>query len=248
MQDRYVGDIGDYVKLALLRALKPGRRLGVAWWRYPDESHNADGRHINYLQEPSEWRAFDPDLFDGLGRIVALGARRVSALQSAGLLPDTVFCDELIPTEGSPSQRRAMRAAWFERVRSATAQCDVVFIDPDNGLETSGFTPGAISAGKSVSLSELKALAAPGRTLIVYHHQTRRKGGHIEELQHWAERLRDAGFQRVDAVRSKSYSARAFFLLDASPDLRLRAERLTEHGNGRLSWHPDTPHTAERMN
>jgi hypothetical protein len=26
----------------------PGERLGVAWWLYPDEVHNADGRHIGY--------------------------------------------------------------------------------------------------------------------------------------------------------------------------------------------------------
>jgi len=30
MQNRYVADIGDYVKLAILRALSPDRNLGVA--------------------------------------------------------------------------------------------------------------------------------------------------------------------------------------------------------------------------
>ena len=43
---RYVGDIGDYLKFGLLRALSPGHRLGVASWLYPDENHNRDGRHI----------------------------------------------------------------------------------------------------------------------------------------------------------------------------------------------------------
>ena len=32
MQNRYVGDIGDYVKYGLLRALADGRQLGVAWY------------------------------------------------------------------------------------------------------------------------------------------------------------------------------------------------------------------------
>jgi len=45
MQDRYAGDVGDFVKLGLLRAISPGRKLGVAWYRYPDEAHNGDGRH-----------------------------------------------------------------------------------------------------------------------------------------------------------------------------------------------------------
>jgi hypothetical protein len=35
MQNRYVGDIGDYLKLGILRALSRGHRLGVAWWLYP---------------------------------------------------------------------------------------------------------------------------------------------------------------------------------------------------------------------
>jgi hypothetical protein len=39
MQNRYVGDIGDYVKLAILRALSSCRSLGVAWWLFSDESH-----------------------------------------------------------------------------------------------------------------------------------------------------------------------------------------------------------------
>ena len=52
MQNRYVGDIGDYLKLGILRALSPKYRLGVAWWIYPDETHNADGQHIGYLDRP----------------------------------------------------------------------------------------------------------------------------------------------------------------------------------------------------
>ncbi len=37
MQDRYAGDIGDFVKLGLLRAISPGYALGLAWYHVPDE-------------------------------------------------------------------------------------------------------------------------------------------------------------------------------------------------------------------
>lgn len=57
MQDRYAGDIGDYVKLAMLRSLSAGKRLGILWWLYPDESHNQDGKHVSYLTEPGKWRS-----------------------------------------------------------------------------------------------------------------------------------------------------------------------------------------------
>ena len=42
MQDRYVGDIGDYAKYSLLRALSRGRKLAVSWYLFPDED-NGDG-------------------------------------------------------------------------------------------------------------------------------------------------------------------------------------------------------------
>ena len=50
MQNRYVVDIGDDVKLAILRELAHGRSLGVVWWLFPDEHHNADGGHREYLE------------------------------------------------------------------------------------------------------------------------------------------------------------------------------------------------------
>ena len=44
MQNRYVGDIGDFGKLGLLRALSSkGLSIGVNWYLTTDESHNGDG-------------------------------------------------------------------------------------------------------------------------------------------------------------------------------------------------------------
>lgn len=97
MQNRYVGDIGDFVKYGLLRALCNGRQLGVAWYLYPDERHNDDGRFVQYLREPDEWRRFDPKLFDGMREIVDSGHRRVGSVEESGLLPSTtIFAGEML--------------------------------------------------------------------------------------------------------------------------------------------------------
>ena len=117
MQNRYVGDIGDYLKLGILRALPPGHRLGVAWWLYPDENHNRDGRHIGYLQQPVRWRRFDPELFNALTKIVASNRRDVCALEEANLLPDALFAGEMIPTNTLASQRGQVRHEWFARAK-----------------------------------------------------------------------------------------------------------------------------------
>ena len=184
MQNRYVGDIGDYLKLSILRALSPGYRLGVAWWLFPDEAHNGDGRHVGYLNSPDQWRHFNPELFDALCHVVLSGQRNVGALQAPGLIPGAIYADDVIPTGGPIAQRLSARRAWLADVQRALEQANLLFLDPDNGLEPSGYRPTALKSGKSITLSELRELAMPGRCLIVYHHQSRRRGGHYVEMEH----------------------------------------------------------------
>lgn len=239
MQNKYAGDIGDYVKFAILRALMPGYQLGLAWWLYPDENHNKDGQHIGYLNNQQIWRHLDPLVFDHLKSLVDRGDRRVRALESELLLPGARYFADSMPTGGSAPARRLARLAWLGRLRTAMEACDLIFLDPDNGFETQGFDLGGARAGKSVALSELRFLNRPARTLLVYHHQTRMRGGHEFELEHWGQRLRTSGFVQVDALRASAISARAFFLLNGSPDLRERAAKVAERWRGRMTWHPD---------
>ena len=111
MQDRYVGDIGDYAKYSLLRALSRGRKLGVSWYLFPAED-SGDGGHIGYLLSPDKWRKPDPVTFDVLRKIVGDAfskiheqkIRSVVAIEQSGLLgASTVFWREM--TERSSSTR-----------------------------------------------------------------------------------------------------------------------------------------------
>lgn len=239
MQDRYVGDIGDYVKLALLRALKPGYRLGVGWWLHPDETHNRDGRHIGYLDSPGEWRSIDSQVFDSLGDVVRSGARRVEALEASGLLDKTVFHRVALPTAGKGAPLATARQKWLADMKAATDTCDLLFLDPDNGLEPRRFRFESRRSAKSVGLCELRALQRHDRCLVVYHHQTRRKGGHFAEISYWAKRLHDDGHVRVDVVRARPYSPRAYFLLNAPADMRRRCALFCERSPDKLTWIPD---------
>ena len=63
MRDRYVGDIGDFAKYGLLRAIGKGKRLGVAWYLCvgneaprvdSEEVSTGDGRHTAYLKSHKE--------------------------------------------------------------------------------------------------------------------------------------------------------------------------------------------------
>jgi hypothetical protein len=114
-----------------------------------------------------------------------------------------------------------------------------VFVDPDNGLEPVGQKHRSAKVGKSVLLTELRELATPGRCLIVYHHQTRRKGGHFAEMERCADRLRQNGFATVDALRASPRSPRVFFLLDAPADIRHRAKQIESRWQRLITCHPD---------
>jgi hypothetical protein len=215
VQNRYAGDVGDYVKLALLRAVSPEYSLGVAWYLYPDEGHNADGRHISYLDHPQKWRHLDPDLFDALGSI-ARSERSVAALERTGVLGSATFAGEEITTADLKAHERAAeRAKWFQRVQSSLSHCDLVFADPDNGLIDDG--PHRVRQrkfGKQLPLSEALSLSH-GRTAIIYHHNTRYPGGHDLEVRSWRSQL---GRDTI-AVRANAFSCRTFFVLNPSPQV-----------------------------
>jgi len=180
MQDRYVGDVGDFAKYALLRSIVSHRsiRLGIIWCLFRDESHNADGRHTSYLRRP-EFRRLDPDLHDRLALIVSSDHRSVQKICTAGIFPSgTISCD--LPVSASSqvgverAAREAHRAKWLATALAITTKCNVVFLDPDNGLQVPSVPRHYPKAGKYIFWDELRSFWERGQSLIVYHHLNRR--------------------------------------------------------------------------
>ncbi len=219
MQDRYAGDIGDYVKLGLLRALSAGRRLGVAWYLHPDEAHNSDGRHIAYLSDPARWRHLDPELFDGLCNLV-LTTRSVEEIERTGLLPAKFHREATLSDFRDWRGRAAHRTVWFAGLSDALRTCNIIFADPDNGLvDDSPLRIRDKKHAKQISLREAIALA-DGRPAIIYHHNTRFKGGHEREVDHWLAQFGS----RALAIRATAFSCRTFFILNPDKEIEERVE------------------------
>jgi hypothetical protein len=240
MENQYVGDIGDYIKLSLLRAVCGAHRLGIAWWLVPDERHKKDGRHISYLNDPKHWRSFEPGVFDRIREIVVNNIRSIEALETAELLPpETVFHSTEVACPTLWSRRAAAREKWFGTVLNSLANATMVFVDPDNGIEPARYSVTRKNANKSITVSELHRLTGQGRILIVYHHHTRMRGGHINELGHVASRLKELTACRIDALRAKAYSPRAFFLINADGETQVRAADFAQRWVPHVTWHPN---------
>ncbi len=231
MQDRYVGDIGDYAKYSLLRALSRGCKLGVSWYLHPNED-SGDGGHVGYLLRPDKWREPDPVTFYILRKIVGDAfdeihkqqVRSVAAIEQSGLLgTSTVFWrDVTVPAGCKGGEALARhREEWLKKSVQRLRDCEIVFVDPDNGLrEREQFRPGQCKSGKSICEEEALCLAEGGRPVVVYHHNTMFPGGHNAEVRHWQSRLGSG----TRAVRWRPVSPRTFFILNCTRKLRRRAK------------------------
>ena len=166
MKNQYVGDINDYRKYGLLRAIQSvgAFRLAVAWMLTPDDASN-DGNLTAYLDQPDKWSRFDPGLFAALrASLVSNRERGVGLIEEAGLVDNTTFFSETVPDD------RGGRAHWFNNLLLAVDSSDLVFLDPDNGLEIQSKPLGAKNSSKFLFYQEVASLWAEGKSLLVYQH------------------------------------------------------------------------------
>lgn len=197
MQNRYVGDVGDFGKYGLLRAVVCPLGLGVVWYLHPDESHNSDGKYTGYLNGTAAnqmaFRACDPPLYDELQRMVVENDRHISRIRASGVLPgDTAYFERSLSFSPKESRlaRQTTRANWLEDALSATENADVVFCDPDNGISEK-VDPLRKNGPKYVFVEDLKRFTERGQSLVVYHHLGRWAGA-VDQVRYWVERLRSS--------------------------------------------------------
>jgi hypothetical protein len=222
VQNRYVGDLGDFGKYALLNALTkpteshPGFSLAVLWYLVPDEGHNEDGKYISYLTSGrgAALQLCDPDLYSQLQQIVRLG-RSVARIASATVLPQARSFYAVPLCYHRPerlSERRAKRAVWLRGAMDAITDADVVFVDPDNGLQC-GVSPYAKRGPKYAYHEDLKQFANGQRTLVIYHHIGRQASAFNQVRARAAElrRILISGYETLALLYHRG-SARAYFM------------------------------------
>lgn len=223
MRDQYAGDVSDMLKFSFLRALADSdRTLGIAWYYVPGDDGRADGRHLEWRDEPA-WQRLDSQLQAGLS---ALPERSIAALERSEIWPKgTLFhCQPMPP--------RHQRMAWEMQKRAALKRADIIFLDPDNGLGKE--TP------KHATLSEIRLLRQPGRA-IAFISFPGRNIPHDAQLQYLHEKLRvEANTETVITLRttvsvphaegSRSYVPRQRWFTVVDPDALLvaRAQAFSE--------------------
>jgi hypothetical protein len=166
MKNQYFGDINDYIKYTILRQLSRSGtlRIGVCWM-LTESDQRTDGQTIGYLERPESFRAFSPEVFDCLRRsVIVERARRVVRLEESGLLHNSAFHSTLL------TDNRHARALYFAEMRETLADADLVFFDPDNGLEVPSVHKGRKGSSKYLFLDEVAQTYSAGHSLLIYQH------------------------------------------------------------------------------
>jgi hypothetical protein len=238
VQDRYAGDVGDLSKFVLLQALAHNDlRTGVVWYLNLRHEENGDGKFTDL----SRVSHLCPDIAKQLLAVSSSSRRSVAALEQCGVAPaDTVFFSEALPQNSAERNEwslvRAARANWLERAVSSIRCCDLVFLDPDNGLAPSHYSKSRKLSAKYAFTDELERFTSEGRSVVLYQHLPRVS---LESCFELTKRRVSSFCKNVWAVSFHLLSVRLYFVLASDRDrekLWNRTHTLANGPWGRNRW------------
>jgi hypothetical protein len=197
MNNWYFGDVNDYQKYGVLRAIQEvtNFRILVAWMLARVEKQPKGSRHTDYLSQPTEWREYDPDLFDRLRKWVVPGKKGdVRLIECSGLLCRASFYGN--PVSDDARQRQCWTDGLIDRLKGV----NLVFLDPDTGLEVKSKPLGTKDSAKYVYWQEVESLWNAGVSLLIYQHFARQPreafiAEKIHDLREHTHKSRIAAFE-----------------------------------------------------
>ena len=183
MKNQYFGDINDYKKYGLLHILSgDGEIRTTICWMLTETDTSTDGQFIDYLQKPAKWRSFDPPLFDKLKKCMETPENRdVHWVETMNIITSAVFYRDLLTDNTLERQR------YFQKFQSTAHGSDLVFFDPDNGLEVKSIPYGRKNSCKYLYWQELLCTFRNGHSILLYQHFRREK--HEEFIKNLSEEI-----------------------------------------------------------
>lgn len=229
MQNRYTGDIGDFGKFLLLKHLFTSQRIATIWYLYPDETHNADGRHTVDVSNVNLFQAcstIDPHMSDLFNAIHANTIRRVELFETLKILENGgYFSKEIL------GETKHYRDVWLSQACRFIEQgrYPIVCLDPDNGMEPSSMSKlSIIKQGKYATFEELdRFFSLDGvEHLVIYQHFNRLKK-HAQQMAEMKNRFESLYHDKasVTLIRHNPVQARFYIILSKTP---LEEHRLNE--------------------
>lgn len=208
MKNQYAGDIGDYTKLGILRSLEAaGFSIGLNWYLTPDEPERSrvstDGRYTEYLGCDCD----TPDIYlhCALKEIGLSNNRTVARLERAKLFANALFWNKLLEAKS--------RDKWHSASLKKLHKQDVIFLDPDNGLEVKSIKPYSKHGNKYTTYKEAADYYAQGSTIIIYNHRDRKPESEYLKRFYKFENMEETKSAKTFYLRASKYSVRDYLFL-----------------------------------
>jgi len=165
MKNQYFGDINDFRKYGLLRILinNGSIRTGVCWMLTPDDDR-VDGKFTEYLTDPEKYKKFDSSLYEFLGQCVRSGDRNVLEVENSDIFSSTIFHDPILEDDA------VQREQYFSNMYKLFKGVDLIFFDPDNGLEIKSKPLGQKDSSKYLYWNEVVECYKTGHSILIYQH------------------------------------------------------------------------------
>lgn len=208
MKNQYAGDIGDYTKLGLLRGLEAaGFSIGLNWYLTPDEPDHSkaltDGRYTKYLESHCD----TPDIYlhCALREIGLSNNRTVARIEGAKLFANALFWNKTLEARS--------RDKWHSAALRKLSKKDVIFLDPDNGLEVKSIKPYSNHGNKYTTYKEAADYYARGSTVIIYNHRDRKPESEYLKRFYQFKNMEETKNATMFYLRASRYSVRDYLFL-----------------------------------
>lgn len=172
MQERYLGDIHDFMKLHFLEFVskKIKKKIGLNWYLTDpkiigkNELSLNDGEQRKFVLE-QKYIVKNKRLINELKNLSKKKNRLINNYTKNSYLNSYLnFYNEKITLNN--------RKNWFENSLSFFKHNDILFLDPDNGLITKSVSKASKRSTKYISYSEIKRLHDSGKTIIFCQFQS----------------------------------------------------------------------------
>lgn len=224
MQDRYAGDIGDYGKIGLLRAIRSsGLLIGVNWYKTEptQQEYQSDGtfrQNDGKYRIPPDLAVCDLELADTLNRISQKEKRAVNDVENADLIPNAIYYADSI-TVGT-------REIWHNNALNTLASADIVFLDPDNGLLVKSVSKKSKQSVKYTFYKEVSDYIRRGQSVMIYNHRSRKRPeiyfGEIYGKLRSIDEIRD---KTIKIITFPRYSVRDYFIICTNSDHSFKIQK-----------------------
>lgn len=135
--------------------------------------------------------------------------RSISAIEKSDFVPEAKYYSDLVTED--------KRVEWHQNALNNFTDCNLVFLDPDNGLLVKSVGKKSSRSVKYVFYEEVKDYLDKGISVIVYNHRSRKKPAqYFGDIENKIYKYTDIPASAVQEITFPRMSVRDYFAIPAN--------------------------------